>query len=57
MTYYQKNREKILNYQKQYNLKNRIKIIEYQRNYYLHRKYGTIEKFSIIEKPILLTFD
>jgi hypothetical protein len=39
MTYYEKNKIKILKYQNLYNKKNKEKIREYQRKYWIRRKY------------------
>lgn len=36
--YYKKNRLKLIEYQKKYNLSNNTKIIEYNRNYYIANK-------------------
>ena len=37
-TYYETNKDKILNYQKIYNQENHDKYIEYQRQYYANNK-------------------
>lgn len=47
MSYYQRNKDKILAYQKEYNLKNKEKYDSYQANYYLiHRDEEWYKKKS-----------
>lgn len=38
MTYYEKNRERIIEYQRKYYEKNQLKISEYNQNYYKNKR-------------------
>ena len=64
MTYYEKNREKLLKYQKEYNLKNQKKIIEYQHTYWLKKQhlklfgiYTAPEPIQFIKKSCIVEWD